>query len=115
MKPNGEAKTEAANALRALDLEYKNIELMCSIVKLAARHTRLIETLCVKKKLSDRQKNELEEIECEIKLYCEDLGILVQFEERTNGYTVRLFAKHKLVFNTLGGSINGYGIGKPKH
>jgi hypothetical protein len=66
------------------------------------------------KKLSLLQTEELETIEGDIRAIVSNYGLRVSFERRTNGYTVRLHDKNNSTTNTLGGSNNGYGIGKPK-
>lgn len=85
---------------------------MSSIVRLAQRHARLTEVSLIKKKLSRLQIEELEGIEGDIKATVEDMGLRVSFEKRTTGFTVRLHSKDNSINNTLGGSSNGYGIGK---
>lgn len=112
--PEGQIKNEASIVLKAFSLSRENKFNVFTLVRLAQRHSRLIE-LSLVKKLSSMQTEELEGIEGDIRALVDDLNLRVTFEKRVNGYTVRLHDKTNKTTNTLGGSSNGYGIGKPKN
>ena len=110
----GQIKNEASIVLKAFSLSRENKFSVFTLVRLAQRHSRLVEFSLIKK-LSPMQTEELETIEGDIKAIVDDLNLRVTFEKRVNGYTVRLHDKKNQITNTLGGSSNGYGIGKPKN
>lgn len=112
--PEGQLKNETAIVMRAFGIDREHRFSVFTLVRLAQRHSRLIEFSLVKK-LSSLQINELEGVEGDIRALVDDLNLRVTFEKRVNGYTVRLHDKNNAISNTLGGSNNGYGIGKPKH
>jgi hypothetical protein len=108
-----DVKNEAASVLKAFKISTFERNKIRLLVKLAKRHSRLAETLAVKTRLSEKQHQEMIEIQKQIKELCEGFGLNVDFEIRPNGWTVRLWDKQKTIFNYYGGSSNGYGIGKP--
>lgn len=111
---DGQIKNETAMVLKAFGLNREHKFSVFTLVRLAQRHSRLVEISLIKK-LSSMQTEELESIEGDIKAISENLGLRVSFEKRINGWTVRLHDKQNIINNTLGGSDNGYGIGKPKY
>lgn len=113
MDYHNEVKNEAASVIRAFKIPNPEKEKMRLLVKLAKRHSRLAETKAVKGKLSDKQAAEMIQIESQIIELSESVGLIVNFEIRPNGWTVRLWDKQKTIFNFYGGSSNGYGVGKP--
>lgn len=100
--------------MRAFGIAREHKFSVFTLVRLSQRHSRLVEISLIKK-LSSLQTEELEAVEGDIKAIADDIGLRVSFEKRTNGWTVRLHDKNNLINNTLGGSNNGYGVGKPKY
>ena len=111
---DGQIKTETAMIMRAFGINREHRFSVFALVRLARRHSRLVEISLIKK-LSAMQTEELETVEGDIKVIVNSLGLNVSFENRINGWTVRLHDKTNLINNTLGGSDNGYGVGKPKY
>lgn len=111
---DGQLKNETAIVMRAFSINREHKFSVFTLVRLAQRHSRLIEISLIKN-LSALQIDELENLEGDIRAIAANLNLRVTFEKRVNGWTVRLHDKNNAISNTLGGSNNGYGIGKPKY
>lgn len=110
---NSETIQEAQIVSKAFRIPSGNRFSICALVRMSKRHARLSE-IKSRKKLSSAQTEELENLEGDIRAIVMEFGLSVTFEYRTNGWTVRLHDRNRSVNNVLGGSDNGYGVGRPQ-